>query len=600
MEEMRTGLFLVMIVALVAPVAASPVTPAPAGSLRALLERARDHELPPAERRDAAQRALEIARSRGDAQAVADATFAMAQAEWDGEDLGAALEHCDTARRLYRKVGDAEGALSALRRSGDILHRLGDYGGAMDRYVAALDEARRLEERQPSHIHRLAVGHVHVTMGNVLRSTGDERQALAEYREALKIYGDEGYRLGEAGVELNIGNILSDEDRNEEALPYFQRAVELARGTGSEPLLSMALTNLGTTEVHLGRLHAARTAIEESIRICKRIGRTRGLMHNHAALGELLAASGRPRRALVEYERAQALARKLEDRRQQAEIHHEMAEVLHGLGRDTEAFGHLLLEREISRKILDAEQAARISGLRTASQAKRREAQLLLLRQREAAERARNRLLWLGLGIVFLLFVVAVGGLLSRARAHRRVQAQQKELQQAYRRVDELSRTDELTGLRNRRDALEYLSREVQRSSRTGETFALGIADVDGLKAVNDRFGHHVGDRLLTAVARAMLAGLRFPDYVARWGGDEFLLVLHAVDREGLRNAMDRLMEAVRSADVRHDDGVVRPTLSCGLVLCNGGDPNRWLKAADAALYRAKSQGRDRYEIAEG
>lgn len=602
MEGMRVKVFLLVVLGLtpaLSLVAAGPATPAPGQDIEALLERAKDAKLPPAERRSAAQRALEAARLRGDAGARADATYALAQVAWDAEDLGAALEHCNTARRLYSALGDAGGALAALRRSGDILYRLGDYGGAMEHYVVALDEARKLEQRQPSLAHRLAVGHVHVTMGNVLRRTGDMDQALAEYRQALKIYEEEGYQLGQAGLELNVGNLLFDKDRNEEALSSYRRAVDLARRVDNEPLLSMALTNLAATEVRLGDFGDARGAIDESVAICRKIGRTRGQLHNRTTLGDLLAASGKPRQALAEYEKARALAEKLDDEPHLAEIHYRMAKLLHAMGREGAAFDHLLQERDISRRILDAEEAARISGLRTASQAERREAQLVLLRQREAAERSRSRLLGLGLGVVSLLLVVTVGGLLSRARAHRQVLAQQTELAQAYERMKELSRTDELTGLPNRRDALERLTEEVRRSTRTRESFGLGIADIDGLKEVNDRFGHQVGDRLLMGVAQAVLGSQREPDYVARWGGDEFLLIFAAVDGPGLRTAMDRIMATIRKTRITHEVGALSPTISCGVVLCGGGTPEQWLQAADAALYRAKSMGRNGYETYE-
>ncbi len=595
-----TVVLLLSLVVVVPSWAGDPARHEPGETIGVLLERARDRKLTPRQRRDAAERALELARIRGDTKAKAEANYALAQAEWDAEDLGPALEHCSVARRLYKVTGDSDGALSALRRSGDILYRLGDYGGAMERYVTVLQEAEELAATDPGPVHRLAVGHVHVTMGNVLRRTGDEDQALAEYQSALKIYEGEGYELGQAGLELNMGNLLFDTGRNEEALHYYERAVDLARKVGNDPLLSMALTNLGATEVRLGKLDSARAAIHESVAICQRIGRTRGQLHNHTALGDLLAAEGHPRRALGQYETALDLAKELEDLNQVAAIHGRMADLLHAMGRDGAAFDHLKKEREISRKILDAEEAARISGLRTATEAERREAQLALLQQREAAERSKNRLLGLSLGVVSLLLIVTVGGLLSRARVHRQMLRERVELEQAFERMKELSRTDELTGLPNRRDALLRLADDVQRSARNGETFGLGIADVDGLKAVNDRFGHQVGDRLLMGVSQAIVSCLREPDYVARWGGDEFLLIFAAVDTPGLRTAMERVMAAVRRTRITHEVGTLNPTLSCGLVLCSGGDLERWLQKAYAALYRSKSKGRNGYEIHEG
>jgi len=563
----------------------------------ALLAQARDAQAPATDRARAAHKALELGERRRDRSLQANALYALAQVEWTTESLADALEHCQKARILFQQTGDAKDAAAALRRTGDIQYRLGNYGRAMEIYLEALGEAEAIAHHRPDHNSRLAVGHIHVTLGNVLRRTGDKTQALEEYRAAASIYEAERYELGLAGIELNVGNLLFDMGRNREALAPYEKARDLARRLGNDELLSMALTNLASTEVRLGDTASARPAIEESIAICNRIGRSRGNLHNNMTVGDLLTAEGKLGEALVKYAVALELGKELDDLPHAAEIHGRMADVLHRLGKDRAAVDHLLAERKIRGQILDAEEAARISGLRAAHDAERHEAELILMQQKEASARRLNRYLRLGLALAVVLLAVAVGGLLARARAARTVSRQNAELESAYKKMEELSRTDELTGLPNRRDALLRLAEEARRSERSGTGFGVGIADVDGLKAVNDRLGHQGGDRLLMLVARALKEGIRGPDYVARTGGDEFLLLFPEVDRDGLRSAIERVLQAVRRVEVQDQAGAIRPTLSVGLAVCSGGDPEILLHRADTALYRAKSRGRDCFEI---
>lgn len=565
----------------------------------ALLARAKNPEVTPPERAEAARRVLALGKRRRDRSLQANALFALAQAEWAAEELGDALDHCRQALTLFQETSDDKGVTTALRRIGDIQYRLGSYGRATGTYLQALGKAEEIAQQRPSRDNSLAVGHLHVTLGNVLRRIGDKTQALEEYRAAAAIYEKEEYRLGQAGIELNLGNLLFDMRRNKEALAPYEKARDLARDLGNDELLSMALTNLASTQVRLGDTAAARRAVEESIGICNRIGRDRGNLHNLLTMGDLLVAEGDLRTALSRYTAALELAHSLEDAPHAAEIHGRMADVLHRLGRNGAAVDHLLAERKIRAQILDTEEAARISELRAAHQAERREADLALAQQQEVSARRLNVYLRLGLGLAVVLLAIAAGGLLARARAVTLVSRQKAELQAAYDKMEELSRTDDLTELPNRRDALFRLDLEVRRSERSGDAFGIGIADVDELKAVNDRFGHQAGDRLLILVSRALERGVRGLDYVARMGGDEFLLVFPRVDRAGLQTAIERVLETVRGLELEHRTGTVRPTLSIGLVVCRGGDPEVLLQRADAALYRAKSKGKATYEILE-
>jgi diguanylate cyclase (GGDEF)-like protein/PAS domain S-box-containing protein len=159
--------------------------------------------------------------------------------------------------------------------------------------------------------------------------------------------------------------------------------------------------------------------------------------------------------------------------------------------------------------------------------------------------------------------------------------------------------TDPLTGLPNRRQfdlALEGCFENLQ---RYGWGFALLIVDIDHFKAVNDEHGHETGDAALRTVASTIGGGIRVGDIAARWGGEEFAILANGVDEAGLHELGERVRALVASSVVRHEGREVTVRVSIGAAMAEGGEgPHELLARADAALYVAKSEGRDRLVLA--
>lgn len=160
-------------------------------------------------------------------------------------------------------------------------------------------------------------------------------------------------------------------------------------------------------------------------------------------------------------------------------------------------------------------------------------------------------------------------------------------------RLFEAVRTDLLTGLMNRQGFDERFELELERGRRTAEPVSLVLADIDGFKELNDRFGHPAGDAALTAVGRLARDAGRKIDTMARIGGDEFAAILPATDTDGAFELAERLRDEV--SDLRNGDGEPL-TMSFGLVEfpVHGKTRETLIQAADRALYRAKELGRNR------
>jgi diguanylate cyclase (GGDEF)-like protein len=184
--------------------------------------------------------------------------------------------------------------------------------------------------------------------------------------------------------------------------------------------------------------------------------------------------------------------------------------------------------------------------------------------------------------------------LVARIRAALRLRSLHDELARRNAELEQLARTDVLTGLANRRHADDVLRATIAAARRHGRSLSAVLVDIDRFKGVNDGHGHAAGDAVLREVAVRLLAGLREEDTAARWGGEEFLLLLP--DSPDAGGVCERLRCAIASRPVDvHGVLQVRVSASFGWAAWSGEETGEALVArADLALYAAKDSGRDR------
>jgi len=163
-------------------------------------------------------------------------------------------------------------------------------------------------------------------------------------------------------------------------------------------------------------------------------------------------------------------------------------------------------------------------------------------------------------------------------------------------RFRELAARDDLTGLPNRRLFGEHYARVVSRSHRFRQPLSLLLVDVDGLKEINDRWGHMAGNAALRHVARLVRERKRAEDLAARWGGDEFVLLLPGADASSAERVAREIVEAAQRSSLKTPPGPV--TVTIGVATGVAASPSHdFFTSADRALYEGKTAGRSQYRL---
>jgi len=202
----------------------------------------------------------------------------------------------------------------------------------------------------------------------------------------------------------------------------------------------------------------------------------------------------------------------------------------------------------------------------------------------------------------FLTKPFNAGELRARLRSGARVIDLQTNLLEAQEALKFQATVDHLTGLWNRRMIMEQLDRELNRARHEVRPLALALVDIDRFKSVNDTYGHGIGDVVLQSTAVALKSQLRQYDFVGRYGGEEFLILLPGCDAAAGRLVAERVRACVASQPAAVGNGTIPVSVSIGLAVTDIGGlvASTLIEAADAALYVAKANGRNRVELSVG
>ncbi|MEM9303538.1 MAG: tetratricopeptide repeat-containing diguanylate cyclase [Pseudomonadota bacterium] len=558
----------------------------------------------------------ELARTVDDGgQYWGDWNYWAAEADVVAGDIDAALETIEVAIAVYRRIDSKIDLAHSLQVRGDSYAALGRYRESIADHETVIEMALTLEDRD------FFLGDAWSSLGSSYTVQGDFGAALEALVESYDAYRRQGDEESLQFVYDLLGNVYSELDEQDRALAVYRESLERARASGDEIGLAIGHYNAGRALNQLGRTVDARAEFNTALALSEQSNDTFSIAWIRYGLAEGWIEDGEPVRARAQLDLAEQLASELGDRLLGALVYYERcrAAALSGdheaalelgaraigpledsddqkhlvdvyaaltasaerLGRFDRAFDYAQRRMALMERFSSAERARRVAQLRVELDTSRAEDEARLRAELLATQVRINRLV-MALAAVLGVALLAVGYSLFR----------QKRLEA---RLKTMANTDDLTGVLSRRRLFQLAERELQRAVRYNRPLCALLLDLDHFKKVNDDYGHPTGDEVLARISLAVMGSLRDTDFIGRIGGEEFLVVLPETPREAALEAARRLVETVRSCN-HADSGVDRAiTMSVGLTEFQGAGDTlvQMTRRADAALYRAKTDGRD-------
>jgi len=524
-------------------------------------------DVDPRRAQDFALEAVALATQLADDAALSEALYQQARCAEQLLEHGAALDLFAKALAGFEAQSNEMAIAKTLRAISFIHDTLGDFSRALDHQLRALE----IDELIGNTSSRAATLR---TIGLVCSKTGDHAAGLEFYRQSLALCTREGDAHERGKTLNNIGINLKNLGQFDEALAALCEALKLFERLGMPLRQAATLNNLGLVQEKLGDPGAAERTLRDALALSESIDYPQGVAHAHLALGRLCIAQARHEEARQRLHAALEICERHNIKLTWYESHEALADYYERIGDSANALLHFRRFHELEHEVQmeAAGNKLRAFAIQYQVAAARREAELQ--RERQEVLTSANKDL------------DALNVSLTEANLQKTILLDQLERQ---------TFEDALTGLANRRRLDQRLADEFALALRHGRPLAVAIADLDHFKLVNDRFSHAIGDAALRTLAKLLTSQVRHTDLVARFGGEEFVLVLVQSDAEAARRVCEKLRVAVE----RHPWDSLHPGLKLTLSIGVCADTTlpgheRMLAMADRNLYIAKAGGRNR------
>ena len=506
------------------------------------------------------------------------------------------------AARQFAALADRSGDVGLLAQAkflrGTVEAEQGRLAEAMEFFHAARQQLESLDEP-------IALARIYNAIGVTHNFAGDSERAHRYFSLALeRARAGQNDRL--IATYMSNLSLVIDAVEGPGAAVELQREV-LALGEALDDPMTVSVTrgNLCSQLVELGRLDEAEPICRQALEEIDRVGEIRWRAGIRQTMGELHQARGEMESALSMYEDSVALAEGVVTTVEN-DVLEKMAGVLVALDRPNEAFDVLQRLLALRDDLQETRRREVVEELEVRYDLQRSAADLDLLRleaELQTTQLTQRNFMLVALLIILLVVLVSAVGAIRSYRVNdelkRDLAARTAELEEAVVRISELARHDSLTGLLNRRAMEELGEREVNRQRRDKTDLSVLLMDVDFFKAINDRYGHAVGDEVLCALADTLRNNFRECDLIGRWGGEEFLCILPNADLAEAERAALRIQRSLHEQPLDTTAGKLRLTLSFGLAAVTG-PLDQAIAQADEAMYQAKAGGRDTIIRADG
>ena len=495
--------------------------------------------------------------------------------------MAGAGEDYDAALTLARRLGDERQRADILSLRGEMYSYQGELAeGLMDLIDAHLRyEALGLEAKGREVLANIA---------NAYRRMGLYERAESYFKELEHDYRQLGVEEYLVDIHSQQGLLYIDTEEYDKALPLMAEAERYYLGSNQEGVLAWSRIELATILQKQGKPDQAMIKLDQA---AASLHQGEGadsvtLGHWHLVMAEVLEALNRPGEALRHLDEAEPIFTREQNLRFLVRVHETRARVLERQGHIQSALTSLKTYVETRQALELRLREQRSLQMRFEFDLARKELENQTLRsqqqlQAEKLKQLQERRYWQYLVVALLLVVMGTLVVHQRGRT---------------RKMQRLAMTDELTGIHNRRQIQAKGRKWFTQAREEGNPLCVLLLDVDHFKKVNDQLGHHVGDRVLTAVAQCIEEQLRSLDRVGRNGGEEFLVLLP----DTLLNEAVEVAERIRQAVARLEiegvpaDHPIRISIGCAQYKPEDDNLGELVRRADEAMYEAKLAGRNR------
>lgn len=477
-----------------------------------------------------------------------------------------ALEFHRKGLEIRQEIDDVEGASTSLNNLGNVYSSFGEYATALNNYLESL---RLYQEINNS----LGISRALNNIGYIYTRLEDWDKALDHLQRALLLKQQIGDKQNEGLVLIHIGNVHEFRRDYANALEFYTRGLRITQDVGDRQNEASSLNDIGNVYQELGDYQKAVSYYTQSLQIAQEVGikyyETKALIN----LGATLIKLNNPQEAVKHLKQAIVISEEIKSNDLIYRAHESLSNAYELMGDLAQSLAHHKEFHRSREQVFSEDSANKVKSIVIQSEVEKsqREAEIYRLKNVELARAYED--------------LHTVNEEKSELVAQLRQQADA---------LDKQTKEDSLTGLHNRRYLDDQITQEFSRARRFKRDLTVVMADIDSFKSINDKFSHQTGDDVIKIVAKILRDSCRMIDVVARFGGEEFVLLLIETPVHKARLLCEKIRTAIEKYDWTAIDPELRVTISMGLTDDLAlADPQAMLSDADSKLYEAKRAGRN-------
>ncbi|MBZ9612292.1 tetratricopeptide repeat-containing diguanylate cyclase [Rheinheimera maricola] len=534
-----------------------------------------------------------------------------------------ALELLYQVMQMYQALQDTSAIASTYNSIGTVLEKMGQYEAALQAHQQSLALHYQLGEQSN-------IASAIYNLGDLNRTLGDSPKALSYFLQSLELDKATGDLRNIAYSHNKLGYMYCESGDFVAAAEHLNQALALFVQVDAPRDADWARVNLAKLAMAQNNHDEAQQILDNVIARAQQKNYHSLLVDAYKMVSELAIRKGDDEAALSYIAAGLAQAQQNNELADEAQLQKMRVDVLIRQDAVRDALTALLQQKKLEEDIFSSKKAATIASIQAQTEYTRQQLQIERLQQQQALQQAGleqqrlTRNLWLvGLTAVFVLMLSLYRRYIQQQqnrRLEQQVNARTQELKQkhaelesAYQQLETISLTDKLTGLHNRHFLESHIENDLDHCQRLYQDWRAGktakpenadlvvfLIDLDNFKALNDTYGHNIGDEVLKRLKHRMQQVFRQTDYLVRWGGEEFVAVARFINREDAKTLAQRFIETIQQSPFIIE-GLAPLQVSCSLgYACYPLDMNqqnsRWptlLRLADLSLYAAKYSGRN-------